>query len=97
MISIPGVVTYENAETMVEVAGGIPLSAMLVETDCPYLTPRSRRGRRNEPAYITETAAKIAELRGEPVDEIARATSENTRRLFGIPETTATKEFTAPA
>jgi TatD DNase family protein len=96
MISIPGIVTYQNAEKMVEVAKSISLNTMLVETDCPYLTPRSRRGRRNEPAYVVETAAKIAELRGEPVEEVARATSENTRRLFGIPEATA-KEFATRA
>ncbi len=97
MISVPGIVTYHNAEKMVEVAKGIPLKAMLVETDCPYLTPKSRRGRRNEPAYVVETVAKIAELRGEPIDEIARATSENTRRLFGLEEWTATKEFITSA
>jgi TatD DNase family protein len=97
MISIPGIVTYQNAEKMAQVAKGISPSAMLVETDCPYLTPRSRRGRRNEPAYVAETAEKIAELRSEPVGDVARATSENTRRLFGIPKATATKEFTAPA
>jgi TatD DNase family protein len=83
-ISIPGIVTYQKADRMVELAKGIPLAAMLVETDCPYLTPQSRRGRRNEPSYVVETVAKIAELRSIPFEEVARATTENARRLFGI-------------
>ncbi|PZR99516.1 MAG: hydrolase TatD, partial [Candidatus Chloroheliales bacterium] len=58
----------------------------LVETDCPFLTPEPFRGRRNEPARVVYTAAKIAELRGISVEELANATTANARRLFGLPE-----------
>ncbi|MFQ5878844.1 MAG: TatD family hydrolase [Dehalococcoidia bacterium] len=82
LISIPSTVTYPRAEKMVAVAQGIPLAAMVIETDAPYLAPQSRRGRRNEPAYLTETVTRIAQLRGETFEAVAQATAANARRLF---------------
>lgn len=84
-ISFAGPVTYPNARRPKEVAAWVPLDRLLVETDCPYLTPQARRGRRNEPACVRYVAEEIAALRGIPVEEVARATTENARRLFGLP------------
>ena len=86
LISIAGPVTYPNNDRLQTVARSIPLTGMLIETDCPYLTPVPHRGRRNEPAYVVETARFVAELRGETPEVIARATAANARRLFGINE-----------
>lgn len=85
-ISIPGTVTYKNVPYIQEVASGIPLERMLVETDAPFLAPVPKRGKRNEPLYVTYTAQKIAELRGTDFQEVARQTSENAKRLFNLPE-----------
>ena len=84
LLSIPGVVTFAKAATLHEVVRQVSLSSMLVETDGPYLAPEPWRGKRNEPAYLLHTVAKIAELRGVPVDEVARQTSANAIRLFGL-------------
>jgi TatD DNase family protein len=84
LISIPGPVTYPRNDRGHEVARTIPLRSMLVETDSPSLTPQSRRGKRNEPAFIVETIEKVAELRGCTAEEVARATAENAARLFGF-------------
>jgi TatD DNase family protein len=83
-VSFAGNVTFKNAEPLREVARTIPLDRLLVETDCPFLAPVPLRGRRNEPAFVVETARRLAELRGESVEEIGRATSENFARLFGV-------------
>ncbi len=83
-ISIPGVVTFKNAARLREVAAGIPLDRMLIETDCPYLSPEPKRGKRNEPLYVTYTAKKVAELRGINYEELALKTSENALRLFSL-------------
>ncbi|TMG03978.1 MAG: TatD family deoxyribonuclease [Chloroflexi bacterium] len=84
LISIAGTITYHNAAKMRAVARDIPLESIVVETDAPYLTPQSRRGQRNEPAYIVETARFIAELRSEPFGVIAQMTSVNAARLFAL-------------
>lgn len=84
LISIPGPVTYKNNDRGQQVARTIPLAAMLVETDAPYLTPTPYRGSRNEPAYVVETVRMVAQLRGCTADEVATATAENASRLFGI-------------
>lgn len=84
LISIPGPVTYKNNDRGQEVARSIPLAAMLVETDAPYLTPTPYRGTRNEPAYVVETARFVAGLRGCTFDEVATATADNAARLFGF-------------
>ena len=85
LISIPGTVTYPKNSRVQEVAAALPPDAFTVETDCPYLAPQSRRGRRNEPGCIVETVAKIAELRGEDPAEVARRTAGNAARLFRLP------------
>jgi TatD DNase family protein len=83
-ISFAGNVTFKKAEALREVAAVVPLERLLVETDCPYLAPVPHRGRRNEPAYVVETARFLAELRRVSHEELGRATSENFARLFGI-------------
>jgi len=84
VISVPGTVTYSNNQRGQEVARGLPLSSIVVETDCPYLTPQPYRGGRNEPALVTQTARFVAELRGCGVDEVARETTSNAGRFFGV-------------
>jgi TatD DNase family protein len=83
-ISLAGPVTYPNARALPEVARFVPADQLVVETDCPYLPPQGHRGRRNEPAYLALTAARVAELRGEPLDALGRRTSDNARRLFRV-------------
>lgn len=81
-IGITGPVTYRKAEELRAVAAGLPLVCLLLETDAPFLTPHPHRGERNEPAYVRYVAEKIAEIRNLPVEEVARATTENAGRLF---------------
>ncbi len=81
-ISFSGIVTFKNAIALKEVARQIPLNCMLIETDSPYLAPVPFRGKLNQPAYVKHVAEEIARLRGTPLDEIARSTTENFRRLF---------------
>ncbi len=83
-IGIDGPVTYKKAARLHEVARRVPLSRLLLETDGPYLPPAPRRGERNEPAFIPLIAARIAELRGTTVDAVAKATTDNASRLFGL-------------
>lgn len=83
-IALGGVVTFKNAKKMREVAKEVPLDKLLLETDAPYLTPEPFRGKRNEPAYVKFVAEKIAEIRGVSFDEIAEATTDNARKVFGI-------------
>ena len=83
-ISFPGTLTYPNNEALRDVASGMPIDVMLVETDCPYLAPQKWRGKRNEPAYVRSTAEYLAELKGLSLEDVARITSLNCFRLFGI-------------
>ncbi len=83
-ISVAGVVTFRTAEPIREAVRIVPRDRLLVETDSPYLAPIPHRGKRNEPAHVIETAKKIAELWGTTFDEVARVTSENTRRIFAL-------------
>jgi TatD DNase family protein len=83
-ISFSGVLTFKNAADLREVARSVPMERLLVETDCPYLAPLPHRGKRNEPAFVRETAAKLAELQGVGVEDIARATGGNFKRLFNV-------------
>lgn len=83
-ISFAGNVTFKKAEALREAARMVPLERLLVETDCPYLAPVPLRGRRNEPAFVVETARALASLRGVEVSELARTTSENFARLFAV-------------
>ena len=89
VISIHCSVTYPNTGTLHDVARQLPLDAMVIETDSPYGPPQSKRGQRNEPGYLVEAAAAIAELRDESIDSIATATTETALRLFSIVSTTA--------
>jgi TatD DNase family protein len=82
LISFSGVVTFKKSEDLHETARSLPLDRILIETDSPFLAPVPYRGRRNEPAYVVETAKALAELRGTTVDEVAHQTSGNFRRLF---------------
>ena len=84
-ISIPGTVTYKNAHQVHDVASRIPLERMLIETDAPFLAPVPKRGKRNEPLYVTYTAQKIAQLRDMDFQEVADHTSRNAKQLFGLP------------
>jgi TatD DNase family protein len=83
-ISFAGNLTFKKAEDLRNVAQQLPLDRLLVETDCPYLTPVPFRGRRNEPARVVETARCLAELHGQELKEIGRITSENFGRLFRV-------------
>ncbi|MEQ8176210.1 MAG: TatD family hydrolase [Syntrophomonadaceae bacterium] len=85
-ISLAGPLTYKNARKTQEVAARVTLERILIETDCPYLTPEPLRGKRNEPAYVIHTAKKLAELRSKSVEEIGYITSLNTRRVFRLTE-----------
>jgi TatD DNase family protein len=81
---IGGVLTFKNARKLVQVYPNIPKDKLLIETDAPYLTPHPHRGERNEPAYTTLIAEKMAELSGLPRSAIEAITTENAHRLFGI-------------
>ncbi len=85
-ISIAGPVTFKKAEALRDIAQAIPDDYLLIETDAPYLAPEPYRGRRNEPAYLVHTAERIAALRGISLTDIARITTLNAKRLFGIGE-----------
>jgi TatD DNase family protein len=82
MISLSGIVTFKNAESLRQIVRDVPLNRILVETDSPYLAPVPKRGRQNEPSFLVHTAAEVARLKGIPVDELSRATTENFYRLF---------------
>jgi TatD DNase family protein len=83
-ISLSGVVTFKSATAIREAAAWVPVERLLVETDCPFLAPVPMRGKRNEPAYITHTAAAVASVRGEDAVAFATATTSNARALFGL-------------
>jgi TatD DNase family protein len=84
-LSFGGIVTFPKALDIQEAARQAPSDRLLVETDAPYLAPVPKRGKRNEPAYVIETARKLATLRGETLDSIASLTSANFWRLIGQP------------
>ena len=82
-IGVGGVVTFKKA-SLAEVVRRVPLERIVLETDAPYLTPVPYRGRRNESSYIPFIAAKVAELKGVTIDEVAEVTTSNARNLFEI-------------
>jgi len=81
-VSLSGIVTFKTAQELRDIVRDLPLDRLLVETDAPYLAPVPLRGKRNEPAFVTHTAALVAEPKGVTPDELARATTENFFRLF---------------
>ncbi len=82
--SFGGVVTFSNAKTAVEVVKFLPIEKILLETDCPYLTPVPFRGKRNEPKNVVYVADMIARIKNMTIEEVAAKTTENAKRLFGI-------------
>ncbi len=84
-ISFAGMVTYKKSDALRTVAATIPADRILVETDSPYLAPEPLRGKRNEPANVVHTAARIAAVRGQSVEDFAVQTTANGRRLFRLP------------
>ena len=85
-IGFGGVLTFKNARKAVEVASQIPLERIVLETDCPYMSPEPFRGRRNDPSRLGLVAEKLAAIRGLSVEEIEAVTLENGKRLYGIGE-----------
>lgn len=83
-IGFTGVLTFKNARRAVEAAGKIPLDRIVLETDCPYMSPEPFRGRRNDPGKLYRMAEALASIRGLPVAEIQRITLENGCRLYGV-------------
>jgi TatD DNase family protein len=82
-ISFTGIVTFKTSDALRAIAASLPDDRFLVETDAPYLAPGRYRGKRNEPAYVIETAKVLAEVRGTSLDQLARQTTDNFFRLFG--------------
>lgn len=82
-ISFTGNLTFKKSE-LPQVAEAIPLERLLLETDCPFLSPEPKRGRRNEPAHVIYIAEKLAEIKGVAVSELQEQTTENAHRLFGV-------------
>ncbi len=84
LISFSGNITFKKAQQIREVAAHVPLERLLIETDCPYLSPEPYRGRRNEPARVVEVAGCLAAIHGEAIDHIAEITTQNFVRLFNL-------------
>jgi TatD DNase family protein len=83
-LSIPGTVTFHKAESQQEVVRRAPMERLLLETDAPFLAPVPYRGKPNEPSFMRYTAAKVAELRGLTLDEVAECTTRNARQVFRL-------------
>ncbi len=83
-IGFTGVLTFKNARKAIEVASSIPLDRIVLETDCPYMSPEPFRGRRNDPGKLYRMAEKLAEIRGLTLEEIHRITTENGKRLYRL-------------
>lgn len=83
-ISFTGLITFSKNYETVEVIENTPLDRLMIETDCPYMTPEPHRGQRNEPAYVIEVAKKIAEIKKIPVEEVALQTTKNAIQLFDL-------------
>lgn len=81
-ISLSGIVTFKSASELQEIAAGLPAERLLVETDSPFLAPVPHRGKKCEPAFVRNTAQFIADLRGEPLEQLAETTTRNFYRLF---------------
>jgi len=85
-VSFSGIVTYKTAQPLRDAVPLVPRDRLLIETDCPYLAPIPKRGKRNEPAFLTHTAAVVAQCSGMSFDDLAEATTRNACRIFGLAE-----------
>ena len=83
-IGVGGVVTFKNAKKLKEVVENIPLTSIVLETDCPYMAPEPNRGKRNNSAYIRYVAEKIAELKGITYEEVVEQTEKNAREMYRL-------------
>lgn len=83
-IAVNGIITFNNAHKLRETISRVPLDRLLIETDCPYLTPTPYRGQRNEPAYVRQVAEKIAEIKGVTTEQIAARTTDTAREFMQI-------------
>ncbi|MHA4989469.1 TatD family hydrolase [Cetobacterium somerae] len=83
-LGIGGTLTFKNSKKAVEVVKDIPLDRIVIETDCPYLTPEPFRGKRNEPVYVEYVAKKIAEIKEISVEDVTKVTTENAKKLYRI-------------
>ena len=91
-ISVPGTVTFPKAKELKEVVKKVPLSNLLIETDCPFLTPVPYRGKRNEPLFVRYVAEEVASLKGVSVETVAEVTSRNFSMLFSLPSLSQAQE-----
>ncbi|MBR1977245.1 TatD family hydrolase, partial [bacterium] len=83
-LGIGGVVTFKNAKVIKEVVKEVPLTSIVLETDCPYLTPHPFRGEQNEPSYIPLIAREVANLKDISLDEVAAVTTSNAAKIFNL-------------
>lgn len=83
-VSISGMVTFKKAENILEIAKAIPMDRLLIETDCPYLTPEPYRGKRNEPSYVRYVAEALAKVKGLSVEALGEITTKNAKAIFKI-------------
>ncbi len=86
MISFAGNITFPKAQQIRDAAKTVPMDRMLIETDCPFLAPVPHRGKRNEPAFVKETARQIGELLGRTSEEVGQQTADNFNRFFSLHE-----------
>jgi TatD DNase family protein len=85
LISFTGILTFKNGAALREVARQVPLDKVMLETDAPYLAPIPQRGQRNEPAFIPPIAEVLAQVKGVPVEEVARVTTATAQQFFRLP------------
>jgi len=83
-ISISGMITFKKAKNIADIAKAAPMDRILIETDCPYLTPEPYRGKRNEPSYVKYVAEALAKVKGMTVEEVGEMTTNNAKKLFKI-------------
>jgi len=83
-ISISGMITFKKAKNIIDIAKAVPIDKILIETDCPYLTPEPYRGKRNEPSYVKYVAEALAKIKGITVEEVGGMTTNNAKKLFKI-------------
>jgi TatD DNase family protein len=83
-VSFPGLLTFKKAQEARDICKAIPLEQILIETDAPFLAPEPHRGKRCEPAFVAETAKRLAEIKGLSLEEVAAITTANTLKLFSL-------------